>query len=363
MRKEQEAKYDPSRPALIVLYGATRKKFRPLEGELTVIGRAPGCDIGLVSPEVAPVHCIIVRVANGWRIRDCSGRATRVNGKAIQEEPLRNGDTIQVGTFSFEAQLPATLAPIPTNHVAGPLVDRLQRSRRRLVQLALGMRQRVRELTQQLESEQSDLERYRADLEMLEHRLRQAVQENQTRQNKLLELEAALKKRTEEFEQLTQKQQREAQEQITLLEKDVIAQRVELKQEAERLAEWKHELQARQTELETTAAQVDELLCREREQLDHERQKIAEEREQVRRERLEVIQLRAEMELLRDALAGQTPSPLSSRETKLDAEPSERLESARKLLRDLAGRRKAAEPAGSGSRGRQPRPAADTELE
>ena len=72
-----------------------------------MLGRSPGCDIGLVSPEVAPVHCLIVRTMSGWRIRDCSGRATRINGKSIQDEPLRNGDVLQIGTFSFEAKLPA----------------------------------------------------------------------------------------------------------------------------------------------------------------------------------------------------------------------------------------------------------------
>jgi pSer/pThr/pTyr-binding forkhead associated (FHA) protein len=106
MRKEQEDRIDPTRPVLLVLYGATRKKCRPLTGDLVVLGRHPGCDIGLVSPEVAPVHCIIARVGGSWRIRDCSGRATRVNGRTIDDGPLTNGDVIQVGTFSFEAHLP-----------------------------------------------------------------------------------------------------------------------------------------------------------------------------------------------------------------------------------------------------------------
>jgi hypothetical protein len=34
-----------------------------------------------VSPEVAPIHCVIVRVVADWRLRDCTGRGgTRVNG-------------------------------------------------------------------------------------------------------------------------------------------------------------------------------------------------------------------------------------------------------------------------------------------
>src|SRR5262249_25543062 len=100
MRNEQEAHIDPNQPSLLVLYGATKRKCRPLAADVTILGRNPGCDVRLVSPEVAPVHTVIVRLPGGWRIRDCSGRATRVNGKAVQDEVLNNGDVIQIGTFS-----------------------------------------------------------------------------------------------------------------------------------------------------------------------------------------------------------------------------------------------------------------------
>src|SRR5262249_33692782 len=102
MRKELEDRIDPNKPALIVLCGATKRKSLPLASDLVVLGRAPGCDLGLVSPEVGPVHCIIARLEGEWRIRDCSGRATRINGRSVQDETLRNGDVIQIGTFSFE---------------------------------------------------------------------------------------------------------------------------------------------------------------------------------------------------------------------------------------------------------------------
>ena len=187
MSKESEDKIDAGTPALFVLCGATRKKWRPLQGDVVMLGRSPGCDIGLVSPEVAPVHCVIVRTLSGWRIRDCSGRAPRVNGKAIQDEPLRNGDVIQIGTFSFEAKLPA----IAGHHVAAPAAaarrapvvtndadrERLLRSRRHLVDLALGMRRRLRDLDgerQANEQERKVLEQQRNDLEQIERRLRQA---------------------------------------------------------------------------------------------------------------------------------------------------------------------------------------------
>jgi hypothetical protein len=187
MRREHEELVDPDRPALLVLYGATRKKVRPLESELTVLGRAPGCDIGLVSPEVAPVHCVVVRLASGWRIRDCSGRSTRVNGKAISDEPLRNGDVLQVGTFSFEAHLPAAAAPPaaapPASRADGAELERLRQSRRRLGELALGLRRRLQEQS----GTGAEMARREADLAAIERRARAAHGELQAQK---LELEA-----------------------------------------------------------------------------------------------------------------------------------------------------------------------------
>src|SRR3954471_8256642 len=101
MHRDKDA-IDPAQPALLVTYGNTTKKHRPLNSEMFVLGRSSVCDFSLVSPEVAPVHCVLVRVAGGWRLRDCSGRpGTRVNGKVVQETVLDDGDIIQIGAFSF----------------------------------------------------------------------------------------------------------------------------------------------------------------------------------------------------------------------------------------------------------------------
>lgn len=141
MRKEERESVLPNQPALVVTYGHTTKKCRPLDADVIVLGRNASCDFSLVSPEVAPVHCVLVRAADGWRLRDCSGRpGTRVNGKAIQEIRLDDGDVIQVGSFSFEAHLPgqAAAAALPPSRVA-----RLQKSRRNLIRLALRLRKRL----------------------------------------------------------------------------------------------------------------------------------------------------------------------------------------------------------------------------
>jgi pSer/pThr/pTyr-binding forkhead associated (FHA) protein len=152
MRKECEASIKPGQAALIVTYGNTTRKHHPLNGDLVVLGRAPTCDVSLVSPEVAPIHCILQRGSNGWRIRDCSGgrHATRLNGRPVQEETLHDSDVLQIGTFSFEVCLPSSRpTPVPGST---PVVDdrmtarlkHLQRSRRNLVRLALRLRRKAR---------------------------------------------------------------------------------------------------------------------------------------------------------------------------------------------------------------------------
>lgn len=370
MRKEHEERLNPNTPGLIVLYGATKRKFRPLDSEVVLLGRAPGCDIGLVSPEVAPVHCVIVRLATGWRIRDCSGRATRVNGRAILDEPLRNGDTVQVGSFSFEAQLPvSSLGTAGSAPVASEELERLQRSRRGLAELALNLRRRLREEAQDHSRELMELERQRADLELLERKLRKTHEEQLTRQAQLASEKQELARRAEELEakarqlrQIEETLQHEAEEQIKLVEVDLVRMRVEQQREAERLTRWQQDLQTRQTELSAAGGQIEQLLHEEREQLERDRQQIQREREYLNHERQEVIQMRAELERLKEQLAEQTPAPsVASRETQLDATPGARLESARKLLRELAEKRQAVSGQKKIVRSRQVRPPAQPE--
>jgi hypothetical protein len=146
MRKDTDHPSD--RPALVVTYGNTTQRYRPLEGDLVVLGRARTSDIALVSPEVATVHCILARVGGGWRLRDCTGRGgTRLNGAAVSDVPLNNGDLLQVGTFSFEVKLPPAgkveaRAPQRSDDAT---TLRLQRSRRNLAHLGLELRRRLRE--------------------------------------------------------------------------------------------------------------------------------------------------------------------------------------------------------------------------
>lgn len=193
MRKDGLQLPSRDQPALIVTYGNTTRKHRPLDRDILLLGRASACDIGLVSPEVAPVHCAIVRTAEGWRIRDCSGGrlATRINGRAIHEEELRDADVLQIGTFSFEVHLPASSAvQLPDDTTVAEakappaLVQRLQRSRRRLAQLALKMRRRALR-NDRVPPTLAELERQAESLRGLQRDCESLVQEYQSRLNDL----------------------------------------------------------------------------------------------------------------------------------------------------------------------------------
>jgi len=190
MRSELD-RFDRSQPALIITYGNTTRKVRPLDRDVLMLGRAPGCDVQVKSPDIFPVHLLILRVADGWRLRDCTGRgSTQLNGRPVQDELLRDGDVVQVSTFSFLLHLPgprkppvAQMAPRQTENVLdseedpaadGPRLKRLQRSRERLAQRALALRKRHQEaqalcaqLQQSLENRDACIEDQQREVDAL----------------------------------------------------------------------------------------------------------------------------------------------------------------------------------------------------
>lgn len=130
---------------MVVRCGNADRRQLPLDKAGITLGRARGCDIELGASDVSAVHCIITRDASGLSIRDCKGRGgTHVNGERITESPLRDGDVLQVGSFSFEVRLPAEyLAPAPRTLPADLSVAGLRHvldSRRRLALRALRLR-------------------------------------------------------------------------------------------------------------------------------------------------------------------------------------------------------------------------------
>jgi hypothetical protein len=87
---------EPARPS---------ERLRPPEmrtGEQRVLGRDRACDYTIADPAVSNRHAQLVRTSDGWTIRDLGSRnGTRVNGWLIDEQPLRDGDTLSLGNTTF----------------------------------------------------------------------------------------------------------------------------------------------------------------------------------------------------------------------------------------------------------------------
>ena len=66
----------------------------------TLIGSLPGCNIQLIAPDVAPVHCALTLEADGLYVRDLRSMVgTRVNGVPVEIAGLSDGDELQIGSF------------------------------------------------------------------------------------------------------------------------------------------------------------------------------------------------------------------------------------------------------------------------
>jgi pSer/pThr/pTyr-binding forkhead associated (FHA) protein len=268
--------FDPSQPALLVTYGNTAKKHRPLTRSVVVLGRARGCDIGLVAPDVSNVHCMIIRSPEGFQIRDCSSRSgTRLNGTPITEALLHDGDTLQIGPFSFQVYLPAgVLAPRPS--AAPPdLIQRLQRSRQKLARLALARRRRLREhlaarprgpSTGDLAERQAELNRQAATV-----REQQREMEQRSRQLEKAERDIICDRETldKEFAALQERVQKTDQE-LTRRQQEVEADiRARWESFQQRMRQEDEQLRAKQPELPPPSQKTAEDLDKRHQELEH----------------------------------------------------------------------------------------------
>ena len=90
-------------------------------GRRYTIGRAPGCDLVLADPSVAPEHLLVRRDYRGVSVVDLgSPHGLYINDRyAAEERGLRDGDLLQVGKITLRFSDPAEvylrrLAEVPT---------------------------------------------------------------------------------------------------------------------------------------------------------------------------------------------------------------------------------------------------------
>jgi pSer/pThr/pTyr-binding forkhead associated (FHA) protein len=70
----------------------------PLLQAITEIGRGTAADVRLDDPSVSLTHALVVRSADQARIVDCGSLSgLRVNGEAVTDAALEDGDVIAVG--------------------------------------------------------------------------------------------------------------------------------------------------------------------------------------------------------------------------------------------------------------------------
>ncbi len=88
---------------LVMIYGEHLGRQFLIQDEPLLIGRAPNCDVELSDGSVSRNHCRIVPEKNRVMIIDLgSTNKTLVNGVAIREQALEDGDRIAVGRGIFK---------------------------------------------------------------------------------------------------------------------------------------------------------------------------------------------------------------------------------------------------------------------
>lgn len=97
---------------LILENGRHSGTTRALVAPLTLLGRASHCDIRLNVEGIEPVHCLLTQGPEGWILRDLdSGAGTFLNGERAHQEPVADGDILNIGPFQFRLRLPEVVQP------------------------------------------------------------------------------------------------------------------------------------------------------------------------------------------------------------------------------------------------------------
>jgi transcriptional regulator with GAF, ATPase, and Fis domain len=89
-------------PRLLAVSGPLRESTFVLVNDEVTVGRDGSNQLAISDPSLSRRHCVLVRDAEGYKIRDLGSRnGTFVNGLAVQESRLRHGDQISAGDSVF----------------------------------------------------------------------------------------------------------------------------------------------------------------------------------------------------------------------------------------------------------------------
>ena len=101
---------DSAPAVLVVINGRLTGARRPLTESLTLLGRAPHCEMRLNVEGVQPLHAALVHGPDGFLLRDLSGDGVIVNGQTAAHCRVEHGDVIGVGPFQFRLERTAPSA-------------------------------------------------------------------------------------------------------------------------------------------------------------------------------------------------------------------------------------------------------------
>ena len=102
-----------------------------LDREAVIVGSGPACNIKVPEGGLATRHCQILRMNNGFVLRDLSGETgTFVNGKKVKEHLLSDRDVIQMGTerFTYAENEGENTARMALSAAAAPTTARIAAS-------------------------------------------------------------------------------------------------------------------------------------------------------------------------------------------------------------------------------------------
>ena len=285
-----EKRHERALPALILMYGGSEKKPWPLNKDVVTVGRAKGCDIALEAPDVSGLHCVVWAFQGGYQVRDCNSRAgTFLNGDRITEATLRDADILQVGPFSFRLDVPSS----PKKGVAQreERAKRLERSRRKLAQLALAQRKKLQTLQQAMLEDSGPAQ---IDLHQKASGLRRRYRDFEMRIRQLEEGERDLSKDRETFDQER---------------KDHLARMKEAEQQLERRQQKGHaDLETRRQQVLDQEKAMTETRQTQSEVSAHlEQQRLAQEQAEksLREQRAELVRMMADLRHMHDTIRSQ----------------------------------------------------------
>jgi hypothetical protein len=101
-------------PARLVPLTPAAGPIITLQRPVVLIGRHPECDVRINLPQVSRRHCCVAIAYDRLMIRDLGSlNGVRVNGRLVEESPLRAGDELAIAQVIYRLEDQASPAPRP----------------------------------------------------------------------------------------------------------------------------------------------------------------------------------------------------------------------------------------------------------